>query len=497
MYLPFASCRVLCSANSFEGEFVVGTLLLANTVMAKTTSRVFIGTLCAASLLGSACASSKDPVLPKFPAIPEHYSEIDPVDSAAVKARTGVSYGPGTDIVIRDTTFSSNQPTSDPGVSWSQVTYVADIRVDEVNKAPNIPVDKDATSREEHESRESVRRIVYLDGTEDLMFSDRRLPHAELNARGLIRGVAFPVSLGGKQPSRDPHEYAAALFGPEGYLAEFTEMSGGRLRVEIDVFPALMDPAISDLDIAGTIGARRNVERLTRRVYEEWAARANFARYDNDGPDGRPMSGDDDGRIDLGYLIIETNAYPAILEVGPAMELPVGLGGRLRLDAPRTHVLAIPPKEIGDVVGEDLLSFHTLKFFDALGVPFNEAYFPAPLENQVSTAAKIRLGWMDVVTVREPGTYFVESPRIGVVLPIAKTNNKLYWLIERRDGILYVSQALREKDRFKTLSVYAYAPAPDPIALPLSTNEKDTIEALLDWPDQDATLGIIVRKKTW
>lgn len=469
--------------------------------MANTTSRALLASVSFATILmSSACASSRDPVLPKLAAVPEHYSKIDPVEPSTGDSRTGATYGRDTDANTYDSAPTSREYTEDSGAVWSQVTQVASVELNEVNKAPEIPVNSQEEAQrdtQEHtpkDTLEPLRQIVYLDGTEKLMFSDRRLPHAEVNARGLVRGLALPVSLGGKQPSREPHEYASALFGPDGYLANFAEMSGGRLRVEVDVFPALMDPTVSDIEIAGTIGARDKVQRLTRRVYNEWTGRANFARYDNDGPDGRPMSGDDDGRIDLGYLVIETNAYPALLEVEPSMELSVGLGGRLRLDAPRTHVLAIPPKEAGDVVGEDLLNFHTLKFFDALGVPFNEAFFPAPLENKISTAAKIRLGWMDVVTVRKPGTYFVESPRIGVVLPIAESGDKLFWLVERRDGILYISQAMHEKERLKTLAVYAYAPSPDPVALPLSAKTNDRTEALVDWPDQEATLGIVIRE---
>ena len=117
--------------------------------------------------------------------------------------------------------------------------------------------------------------------------------------------------------------WADDLFDP-GVKGSFThfynEMSGGQLRVGGEVLPrryASRLPASAYLSrTPGTLGefARFNVE-----ILEQADADVDMGRFDNDGPDGVPNSGDDDGYVDI--LFINLLTVPRDFLIGGATGL--------------------------------------------------------------------------------------------------------------------------------------------------------------------------------
>lgn len=110
-----------------------------------------------------------------------------------------------------------------------------------------------------------------------------------------------------------------ALFGPgPGTLTDYySEISGGRVNVGGSVrgWTALSQ---ADTYYEGTSNgldpANAHVGELIRDTLDAWDASVDFGQYDNDGPDGVPNSGDDDGYVDfVAFVHPETGG-----ECGPA-----------------------------------------------------------------------------------------------------------------------------------------------------------------------------------
>ncbi|HEX2077760.1 MAG TPA: M6 family metalloprotease domain-containing protein [Longimicrobium sp.] len=94
------------------------------------------------------------------------------------------------------------------------------------------------------------------------------------------------------------------LFGqnPLGNLTEFyREMSRGKVSVTGTVFPWVRTGATRTTTVGSTMGLGGDAQ-LGPYMLDALAqldATVNFGQYDNDGPDGVPNSGDDDGLVDI------------------------------------------------------------------------------------------------------------------------------------------------------------------------------------------------------
>ncbi len=104
--------------------------------------------------------------------------------------------------------------------------------------------------------------------------------------------------------------WADDLFAPdvEGSFTHFyDEMSGGRLRVGGEVLDkryASTSPAAAYL--ASTPGTLGQYDRFNLEILEQADADVDMGRFDNDGPDGVPNSGDDDGYVDVVFVNLLT-----------------------------------------------------------------------------------------------------------------------------------------------------------------------------------------------
>ena len=104
--------------------------------------------------------------------------------------------------------------------------------------------------------------------------------------------------------------WANGLFDDElpGSFAHFyREMSGGRIHVDGQVLPRrYRSRTTADTYLADTLGARGQFGRFNLEILTAADADADFGHFDNDGPDGVPNSGDDDGYVDIVFINLHT-----------------------------------------------------------------------------------------------------------------------------------------------------------------------------------------------
>ncbi len=121
--------------------------------------------------------------------------------------------------------------------------------------------------------------------------------------------VAIPIVLGlfadSDEPAISRDDVQASLFdGPSarGTVTEsYLEMSRGVIEVGGDVFPWVRTDVAIDSAVGTSWGLGGDAQAGAYFVQALAGAdvAADFSRYDNDGPDGLPNSGDDDGYVDI------------------------------------------------------------------------------------------------------------------------------------------------------------------------------------------------------
>ncbi|MCE2448264.1 MAG: immune inhibitor A [Candidatus Latescibacteria bacterium] len=123
---------------------------------------------------------------------------------------------------------------------------------------------------------------------------------------------------------REVPSFAAGIFADQpGSLAHFyREMSRGQFELTGEVLPrwyASRSNAAVYSDAEGGYG------RFAREIIEAVDADVDFSRYDNDGPDGVPNSGDDDGYVDFIFIISASAPTGFIVEEATGVA-QLGLG---------------------------------------------------------------------------------------------------------------------------------------------------------------------------
>ncbi|HEX6370700.1 MAG TPA: M6 family metalloprotease domain-containing protein [Longimicrobium sp.] len=145
--------------------------------------------------------------------------------------------------------------------------------------------------------------------------SGPRLSVAQLRqAQAAVTGTfRVPVLMGlyaGATAPFPQSDYQTRLFGPQQYSARtfYQEMSRGAFTLDGTVSPwlTLPQPASYYEPGAGSHPRYGRTGEYLRHTLVRADSQVNFAQYDNDGADGVPNSGDDDGYVDAAAFV-----YPA------------------------------------------------------------------------------------------------------------------------------------------------------------------------------------------
>ena len=278
--------------------------------------------------------------------------------------------------------------------------------------------------------------------------SERRLDGGHVNARGPVRALVLPLSFGTTEPSWTSEEIGYHLIGafradpdslPMAVAPRLYAESQGLLRLDGSVFPPVIHPENAP---AGVLHHPTIVREMVYRTIRHWASRVNLASFDSDGPDGIPMSGDDDGLLDLVIVPFETDEESGVVHLPSDLEVPVGKEGELVLGLGRVLALGIPRTRDRDQ--RDLSS--TTLVLAAMGLSQEEMYYPSGYPRTLSTLARMRLGWTKGAWASVSGVYTIRDSSVLAVPVMDVPDGRAFWLIERAGDHALVMRVARKRD---------------------------------------------------
>ena len=266
------------------------------------------------------------------------------------------------------------------------------------------------------------------------------LPGARLAGIGAYRAVVVPLALGTGIPRLSDEVLKAGYFGGPGVGgtlgdALFRE-SAGAFRLAPEVLPVLVNPDPSFDERAATPA---ELGTLIRRALESWARETDLGAYDNNGADGIPGSPDDDGTLDLVWVVLET-AHPfAPFTLPEGFELP---SRQRRIRTGPIHVLSAAGAVLPD------LRIPLDQTLGSLGVGPGERFFPEGYPRTVATLARARLGWLPVAPLAAGEDVPLADGR-AVLLPLSDLSvDAGFWLVERMREHVFTSRIALRPDRF-------------------------------------------------
>jgi len=148
---------------------------------------------------------------------------------------------------------------------------------------------------------------------------------SELSTQGRLHALAIFARFSDETPRPVP-AWNTQLFDPSaaGSFSHFyAQMSFGALRVTGDVLGLRYAVGTSGNYLSSDAGKAGRYGDFVRALLFEVDVDVDFARFDNDGPDGIANSGDDDGWVD--YIFINMQSVPTGFLLGTASGI-VGLG---------------------------------------------------------------------------------------------------------------------------------------------------------------------------
>ena len=147
---------------------------------------------------------------------------------------------------------------------------------------------------------------------------------AGIEPRGTVHSLVLFARFQEEDGSSQPPAWAADLFNRDlpGSLAHFySEMSNGQFDLRgtsLDRVYASRGPA-SDY-LAGGYGQVGAFGRFVSEVLQEADQEVDFGQFDNDGPDGEPNSGDDDGYVDFLFVVMQSTPSRFVISDADGVE---------------------------------------------------------------------------------------------------------------------------------------------------------------------------------
>ncbi len=294
-------------------------------------------------------------------------------------------------------------------------------------------------------------------------------PHfpGEYDLRGTFRAAVLAATYSDYAPTITTGALDTLFFAPDGNGSRYSlaqyygEVSGGRFTIAGAVTPWLKLP-----NTKSSYG--RQQTPFIHDILLAADAAVDWRRYDNDGPDGVPDSGDDDGYVDLAILVhpladgvCRTDALGGPIATGFRVSQTTAFGGAafttrsigangqpIRID---DYVIAaglhcggsgiasvnITAHEMGHALGlPDLYDLdHSSYGVGAWDVMGYGLYLADGRPGLMSAWTRNRLGWMDVTTVTSSRPLTIapaETARRSYRIDIPGTRE--YLLLENRQN---------------------------------------------------------------
>ena len=319
--------------------------------------------------------------------------------------------------------------------------------------------------------------VVMLSESSDATIS--RLSDKKLQDYGQLSALVIFAQFANEGISKKAPSWSKDLFNvtvPGSFSHFYQDMSGGRLSVVGAVLPnrysSFQDKSKYIAEEPGVVGeyGRFNLEILSQADQD-----SDFGMFDNDGPDGIPNSGDDDGYVDIVFINLHTVPAGFFIETATGLASLgldkdfvsndkafsgdyIRIGNRFRGfsgTTQRGHVFSVTAStmchEFGHVLGlTDLFDQSSLSANGALDPVEDSAgignwglmglgtlgWGIEDGPNAFSAPSLLELGWVDVVELSSPFESFVIeelfSGRKVYKIPVHKEE---YFLIEYRRSI--------------------------------------------------------------
>ena len=137
--------------------------------------------------------------------------------------------------------------------------------------------------------------------------------------RGSIAVLVIFAQFLGEGADGDPvPSFADSLFLPDvpgSFTHFYSTMSFGQLAVRGEALPGrYTSRRQSSAYVARTPGEYGRYGVFAKEILQNVDRDLDFARFDNDGPDGLPGSGDDDGEVDYLFLVVRSTPPGFILD---------------------------------------------------------------------------------------------------------------------------------------------------------------------------------------
>ena len=296
-----------------------------------------------------------------------------------------------------------------------------------------------------------------------------QLVGARISPQGTCHVVALFAKFAGEDPGQTtPPAYADTLFDPDiiGSFSHFYhEMSLGKFMVRGEVPPKYYTshrPAseyrIHKDDTKGYFGT------FNWEVLEKADQDVDFGRFDNDGSDGVPNSGDDDGYVDFLFILVKSNprgflpgSASGIATLGLKDDFvtnDTGPSGYIKITPGRGAVQRVwnYPSAVGIMAHE---------FGHALGLPdLYDRFYDDPEDDSAGIGkwglmghgalgwdtddgpvsfcawSREQLRWADVVEITEDvvGQVLTDVATTGTVYKIPLSEERAYYLLENRES---------------------------------------------------------------
>lgn len=266
-----------------------------------------------------------------------------------------------------------------------------------------------------------------------------RLHGAEVPGIGPVRAVVVSLALGAPEARYTEDDVRIRVFGDSPQrrntaVQVLDEASNGLFRMSADVLPTLLDRR--------TFGDARNpnseqLRRIALEALEVWGRDTTLVMYDDDGPDGVPFSHDDDRRLDLVFVAVETDSR------FPSQAIPVNAWiqtthGRVKVE--KLLMVSVPRNE--PLRSHEATALTLL----ALGLDDGEQYYPGNPDGQISPLGKARLGWLPMTALPHPEDWVLERGQ-PVLIPLQDLGMGAgFWLVEQQEREIIALRAARKAD---------------------------------------------------
>ncbi len=131
-----------------------------------------------------------------------------------------------------------------------------------------------------------------------------------LQASGSLSAMVIFAQFASEGLGRSVPSWSVDLFDdsiPGSFTHFYNEMSRGQLRLQGGVLPRrYASLGVKESYVAETPGTLGKFGQFNLEILRQADADADFGAFDNDGPDGLPNSGDDDGYVDVVFINLHT-----------------------------------------------------------------------------------------------------------------------------------------------------------------------------------------------